>query len=93
MLQGRIVIEKNRKGHIGIVYNPSTQIIEHVHKDSNADKAGLRRGDVVIFCSDKDIAGPVGTEVTLVIRRNGRTILSFVIERQPIETISKTLVD
>lgn len=64
----------NEVGRIGIKDVPKTGKIVKVCRNSPADKAGLKVGDVIISADgvsgpDRQIKGEVGTEVTLVIRR------------------------
>ena len=63
------------KGLIGISIGSINHKIYRVWPHTPAEQAGLQSGDdIVAVCDDQnkhDIIGPVGSEVVLVVRRNG----------------------
>lgn len=73
-------------------------LVTEVHKDSAAEKAGVKQGDVIISADGTDIrgmdvdmartyiVGPQGTEVTIGIKR-GTEELSFTMKRSIVTTI------
>lgn len=95
ILYGSAALE-NRRGRIGIEDSPipfsGAVIINHVHKDSVAAKAGLKKGDKIIYVDDKDILGPAGTEVTLIINRKGKIFIVTIV-RQDVSTVNKAYED
>ena len=86
---------------ISIFKNRETDEIEVVTplEDSPAYRAGIQAGDVITHVNDKPlkgfsinrvvktITGPIGTSVTLTIRR-GEDVLDFPLERDKIEIVS-----
>lgn len=78
-LSGNVTYD-SRPGRLGFEGRNGTVI--HVLRNSNALKAGLKKGDKVIS-GYRDCLGNVGEEVTLIVKR-GDQILTFVIVRQPV---------
>jgi C-terminal processing protease CtpA/Prc len=76
----------NSIGYIGIRDNTMSREIVRVYPGSPAEKAGICRKDKILAVVDeeggKDISGPVGSFVTLSIKR-GDDIKLFVIQRVP----------
>lgn len=83
---GHVENKHGKYGRIGILFDPGGHRIVEVYRDSPADKAGLHRGDIVVFVNDKDITGPAYTLINLTVRR-GRDIFTVIIERVPAELI------
>ena len=73
-------------------------LVTEVHKDSAAEKAGIKQGDIIIFANGTDIrgmdvdmartyiVGPEGTEVTVIVKR-GDDELTFKMKRSIVTTI------
>lgn len=83
---GYVENKHGKWGRIGVLYNPGDQNIVEVYRQSPADLAGLKRGDIVIYVNDTDIAGPSYTNVNLTIRRD-KEIFTVIIERIPASEI------
>lgn len=69
-------------GGIGIQISWYTGTITDVYKDYPADKADLRVGDVIQNFGSFEIMGEVGTEIDLVIVRNGEVIVKQLIREK-----------
>ncbi len=86
-LEGHATID-NRKGRIGILYDPAGHRVVKVYRNTPAHRAGIKKHDKVIYVDDEDIKGPAGTVVQLIIDRKSH-ILVFNIERCPIEEVDE----
>jgi C-terminal processing protease CtpA/Prc len=87
LLFGNITNELGRIGiedHEGFFDN--YKHISHVYKGSPADKAGLKEGDVII-AKDDNIVGPVGTTVTLTVKRDHK-VFQVTVVRVPFKDIN-----
>ncbi len=100
-------LENNYVG-VGIRLEPGDgyPVVGEVFPDSPAQKAGIRKGDVIVGVDGQDVAGmalgevvtrirgPEGTEVTLTLRRDGKPIV-FRLERArvAIPTMEARLLD
>ncbi len=74
----------NNYGGVGIEIG--FDVIQKVFAGYPADRAGIKPGDIVVQISDgKEIRGPVGSKVTLVIFRDG-LIINFELIRESICT-------
>jgi C-terminal processing protease CtpA/Prc len=88
-LKGHIEKQNVQKGRIGILFDGAGPRVLKVYVGSPAYVAGIKPGDYILSHSDKDIIGPVGTNVTLLVLHAGRRYL-IVIERVPFSQIDKS---
>ena len=103
---------KVKRGRLGVVAQDLTPelaaafnidqnsgaVIAQVDKDTPADKAGLRAGDVVTAVNDRKIRNssdmrnvigllPVGSRVEMSVRRNGKTKTFLAVIEEPVLTV------
>lgn len=62
-------------GGIGVVVDYNTRKVEDAPKGYPAYKEGIRTGDVIVWQSDADLRGEVGTIVTVKVHRPSTDVL------------------
>lgn len=65
-------------GGLGIEYDGKTGIINKVYKYYPASDAGIQVGDQILSPQIREIRGEIGTDVTLVVNRNGQTFSQII---------------
>lgn len=60
-------------GGLGIEYDGKTGVINKVYKYYPASDAGIQVNDQILSPPIREIRGEIGTDVTLVVNRNGQT--------------------
>jgi C-terminal processing protease CtpA/Prc len=89
-LHGFVTHSNDRTGAVGIRIGILDHRIQRVWYNTPAERAGLLEGDKILEVCDEDnrheIDGEVGTEVVIIVKRNGE-VLTFHIERAAESTI------